>query len=88
MILFRAVWYNSRFLWTRGCQNAHLLFRHGQGFFDLAEEIYNISIPRGNNNEELTFGIPEMNKIYQFWSIIVHYGTPSPFLQTLHCVSF
>lgn len=41
-------------------------FKQGGGFFDLAEELYSISIPSAD--AELKFGMEEMNKTHKFWS--------------------
>lgn len=41
-------------------------FKQGGGFFDLAEELYSISLPSAD--AELEFGMDEMNKTHEFWS--------------------
>ena len=41
-------------------------FKQGGGFFDLAEELYSISLPSAD--AELKFGMDEMNKTHEFWS--------------------
>ena len=41
-------------------------FKQGGGFFDLAEELYSISLPSAD--AELNFGMDEMNKTHEFWS--------------------
>ena len=41
-------------------------FKQGQGFFDLAEDLYSISF--SNEDEKLKFGMNEMNKTHEFWS--------------------
>lgn len=41
-------------------------FKQGQGFFDLAEELYSITF--NNEDEQVKFGMEEMNKTHKFWS--------------------
>ena len=40
--------------------------KQGGGFFDLAEEIYDIDID--TDDKEWVFGMEEMNKTHDFWS--------------------
>lgn len=39
---------------------------HGQGFFDLAEEIYDIDLR--TSDERMVFGMDELNATYNYWS--------------------
>lgn len=41
-------------------------FKQGQGFFDLAKELYSITF--NNEDEQVKFGMEEMNKTHKFWS--------------------
>jgi len=41
-------------------------YKQGQGFFDLAEEIYSISLD--NEDKRIKFGMDEMNKTHTFWA--------------------
>lgn len=38
----------------------------GQGFFDLAEEIYDIDLR--SSDEQMVFGMDELNATYNYWS--------------------
>lgn len=40
-------------------------FKQGQGFFDLAEELYTITFH--SEDAKLKFGMDEMNKTHAFW---------------------
>ena len=41
-------------------------YKQGQGFFDLAENLYNIAL--NDADQRLEFGIKELNKTHEYWS--------------------
>lgn len=41
-------------------------YKQGQGFFDLAERLYNLTF--NNSDQQLKFGMEELNKTHSFWS--------------------
>lgn len=41
-------------------------YKQGQGFFDLAEQLYDISF--NNADQQLKFGMDELNKTHAFWA--------------------
>ena len=41
-------------------------YKQGQGFFDLAERLYDISF--NNADQQLKFGMDELNKTHSFWA--------------------
>lgn len=41
-------------------------FKQGEGFFDLAKELYSITF--NTEDEQVKFGMKEMTKTHEFWS--------------------
>ena len=41
-------------------------YKQGQGFFDLAEELYNIAL--SNADQRLVFGMKELNRTHEYWA--------------------
>lgn len=41
-------------------------YKQGQGFFDLAERLYDITF--NNADQQLKFGMDELNKTHSFWA--------------------
>lgn len=48
-------------------------YKQGQGFFDLAETLYDIVL--NNEDQRLVFGMNELNKTYRYWSNPDIYGS-------------